>query len=259
MAFLEPVMIRSSEHLRNEVSRQHGSAADFHAAALNAEYDGADTSLILRAMIGEVFTGQITMVSSFGTESAILLSLVAEIDPALPVLFIDTGKLFPETIAYRDILVERLGLCAVRIVRPAAPSLKTADPYGALWMSDTDGCCALRKVAPLETALSPFRAWISGRKRFQGETRERLPIFEADAGRIKINPLAGWSKQEIADYAARENLPAHPLLAKGYRSVGCAPCTQKTPEGADDRAGRWAGQDKTECGIHLSHFRGAGI
>ena len=209
----------------------------------------AETTTLLRALIRERFAGRIALVSSFGAESAVLLHLAAGIDPALPVIFLDTGKLFPETLAYRDRLVARFGLRDVRAARPDP----AADPTGTLWRDDPDGCCGLRKVAPLEAALAPFDAWISGRKRFHGGERSTLPPVEFGADwRIRINPLAGWSAGEIAVCFAANDLPAHPLLARGYRSIGCAPCTRPVRDGEDPRAGRWAGLAKTECGIHRS-------
>lgn len=235
------------------------TAQEYHAAALNAQYQGASSQLILEEMIDFEFAGSMATVSSFGTQSAVLLALMAEVNPSVPVLFIDTGKLFPETLAYRDQLAEQLGLTDVRSVSQTPKALQAHDPHGALWMQDTNTCCDLRKVEPLHHVLTEFKAWVSGRKRFQGASRTELEVFEADGPHIKINPLATWSKEEIDAFAKAKNLPDHPLLAEGYRSVGCAPCTQKTPEGGDDRAGRWAGQEKTECGIHLSYFKGAGI
>ena len=209
----------------------------------------AETTTLLRTLIGERFAGRISLVSSFGAESAVLLHLVSGIDPALPVIFLDTGKLFAETLAYRDRLVARFGLLDVRAAGPDPAT----DPSGTLWRDDPDGCCALRKVAPLEAALAPFDAWISGRKRFHGGERATLPPVEFGADwRIRINPLAGWSAGEIAACFAANDLPAHPLVARGYRSIGCAPCTRPVGDGEDPRAGRWAGLAKTECGIHRS-------
>jgi phosphoadenosine phosphosulfate reductase len=210
--------------------------------------DGAD---LIRLVLREAFRSKIALVSSFGTESAVLLALAAEIDPSVPVLFLETAKHFPETIEYRDELVRHLGLTDVRDIRPDPVGLQAEDPEGRLSQRDPNACCALRKVAPLREALAPFDAWISGRKRFQGG-REGLPTVETVDGRIKINPLAGWSYSRIQAEFDGRGLPRHPLEAFGYLSVGCAPCTTPTPMGAETRAGRWAGLDKTECGIHYS-------
>src|SRR5262249_9772460 len=159
------------------------------------------------------------VVSSFGADSAVLLHLVAAIDRATPVLFIDTGRHFAETLEYRDRLRAYLGLTEVRNIGPTAEEVARldADASRAIW--DPDGCCAFRKIAPLQRALAGFDAWITGRKRFQTATRLDLPVFEEDPPHIKINPLAGWSGAEIAAYAARHRLPSHPLVARGFSSI----------------------------------------
>lgn len=219
-------------------------------ASLNAQFEGATAQEILIAAIRHQFAEGIAMVSSFGADSAVLLHMVAQVDPATPVLFIDTNKLFPATLKYRDDLIEQLGLTDVRSPKPAPADLEDKDPGGMLWMTDTDTCCHIRKVVPLEKALDGFEAWISGRKRFQSSSRASLEIFEIDAGRVKVNPLADWTAEEILDYARAHDLPPHPLVAQGYPSIGCMPCTSKVAPGEDPRSGRWRGQDKTECGIH---------
>lgn len=209
-----------------------------------------DGIALLRHALTEAFPGEIAVVSSFGADSAVLLALVAEIDPATPVLFLDTGQHFPETRLYREALTRHLGLTRVIDVTPAEEELKERDPEGELWYFDPDACCALRKVAPLAQALAPYRAWVTGRKRFQAETRRHLPFIELVEGKVKINPLADWTPARLAAEFRARNLPAHPLLARGYRSIGCAPCTRPTAPGENPRAGRWAGRMKTECGIH---------
>jgi phosphoadenosine phosphosulfate reductase len=206
-------------------------------------------------ILGEALSrhpGRLALVSSFGAESAILLHLIAELDPSMPILFLDTGQLFGQTLDYRRALATRLGLTDVRDLRPAFADLAVKDPKADLWKSDPDACCAIRKVAPLERALGgDFDAWITGRKRFQSATRARLPIVERDAaGKFKYNPLADWSKAELDAYADRHALPPHPLTAFGYPSIGCWPCTKPVEAGASERSGRWAGSEKTECGIH---------
>lgn len=199
------------------------------------------------------FAGRIALVSSFGADAAALLHLVAAADRHTPVILVDTQKLFPETLEYRDRLVARLGLTDVRAVAPSPEQLAAEDPDGTLWRRDPDRCCALRKVAPLTAALHGFDAWISGRKRFQGAARARLKLFETDAaGRIKVNPFASWSAEEIAAYFTTHDLPEHPLVAFGYASIGCLPCTEPVAPGEEARAGRWRGHAKTECGIHMS-------
>ncbi|EKV32817.1 Phosphoadenylyl-sulfate reductase [Caenispirillum salinarum AK4] len=218
----------------------------------------ADESLSAEALLEravEMFSGRLALVSSFGAEAAVLLDLMASVDPTVPVLFVDTGKLFGETQRYRDKVAERLGLTDVRSIRPRRDAVQAADPNGILWTQDPDACCALRKVEPLERALSGFDAWISGRKRFHGATRASLPKAEVVDGRVKINPLADWTREEIQARFEASKLPRHPLEADGFLSIGCMPCTDRVQPGEDIRAGRWRGQDKTECGIH---FTGSG-
>jgi phosphoadenosine phosphosulfate reductase len=198
----------------------------------------------------ETFARKIALTSSFGAESAVLLHLVSRVAPHMPVLFLDTGKLFPETIAYRDALIRRLGLTAVRIVSPNPSKIQEVDPTGYLWTVDPDQCCEIRKVEPLAQVLTEFSAWITGRKRFQGSSRTDLPVFERDGSHVKINPLAAWSELDIENYLVEHDLPRHPLVARGYRSIGCTHCTSPTAPGENARAGRWRHKGKTECGIH---------
>jgi phosphoadenosine phosphosulfate reductase len=225
--------------------------AILHAELLNERFAHRHAREVLDDVIRREFPGRVALVASFGAESAVLLHLVASVDPSLPVIFIDTGKIFGSTHRYRDELVERLGLTDVRIARPDPAVLTTQDIDGALWLREPDQCCAIRKVAPLARALSGFDAWISGRKRYQGGKRTDLPLVEADGRRLKINPLAGWSKEDVTAYRELHELPEHPLVADGFRSIGCMPCTDRVAEGEDERSGRWRGRDKTECGIHL--------
>lgn len=221
-----------------------------HAELLRCRF-GARAEDALAAFIRDEFRGRIALVSSFGADSAVLLHVVAEIDRSVPVIFIDTGKIFGSTQRYRDELVARFGLTDVRIAKPDAAVLTIRDSDSGLWLRDPDACCSIRKVAPLSSALKGFDAWISGRKRYQGGSRVDLPLIEADGSRVKINPLAGWSKAAIDEYRAKHDLPEHPLVADGFRSIGCMPCTDRVGEGEDERDGRWRGRGKTECGIHL--------
>ena len=208
---------------------------------------------------GRTMRGRTALVSSFGAESVVLLHMVASVDPDIPVIFLDTLAHFPATLAYRNMLVEQLGLRDVRTATPNLRILGRIDPRGDLHAGDPDLCCHFRKTEPLDEALSGFDAWITGRKRFQGGARDDLPVFEVEdgSGRIKINPLALWSNEDLEAYRQSYDLPAHPLVAEGFRSIGCAPCTRPVKDGEDPRAGRWAGTAKTECGIHVSH--GGGI
>ncbi len=219
-------------------------------ARLNARFAEEDTVEVARVVLHERLVGRAAIVSSFGAESAVLLHLIAGIAPQTPVLFLETGKHFPETLAYRDALVARLGLGNLIILAPDAAALAAKDATGLRWSYDPDGCCAIRKVQPLERALLDFDATITGRKGFQSATRAGLPLFELEAGRIKFNPLARWDAARISAYTADHALPAHPLVEQGYPSIGCAPCTSKVLPGEDPRAGRWRGWEKVECGIH---------
>jgi phosphoadenosine phosphosulfate reductase len=221
-------------------------------AELTARYGHLSGEALLKPLIEHEFAGSIVVVSSFGAEAAVLLALVAAIDPATPVLFLDTGKHFPETLRYRDRLVSMLALKDVRSLAPDAASLSQRDPDGTLWQSDPDACCHLRKTAPLAAALAPFAAWISGRKRFHGGARAALGPIEAEDRRIKINPLAAWTAADIAAEFKARALLRHPLVADGYLSIGCMPCTAPTADPEAPRSGRWAELAKTECGIHQS-------
>ncbi|WP_428699661.1 phosphoadenylyl-sulfate reductase [Stappia sp.] len=236
--------------------------AAFEALALAQRHQGASATEVIAAA-RERYGNGLAMVSSFGAEAAVLLHLVSRVDADIPVLFIDTKKLFPDTLRYRDLLVERFGLGDVRTLTPDAADLAAEDPAGMLWMGSTDACCDIRKVRPLARGLKGFDAWISGRKRFQASSRSDIPLFEAEGGRVKVNPLADWDPSDLRAYVLEHGLPPHPLVARGYPSIGCMPCTSPVAEGEDPRAGRWRGQEKTECGIHfalpLENEQGAGI
>ncbi len=205
---------------------------------------------VIAAALQAVGRGHLAVVSSFGTESAALLKVMADVDPAIPVIFLDTGWLFEETLAYRDTLIATLGLRDVRSIKPSEEALSREDPDRELWFSDPDACCRIRKVEPLARALAPFSAWINGRKRFQGGLRAAIPVVEQDGIRLKFNPFADVSREEIEAIYAAAKLPPHPLVASGFLSVGCMPCTSRTSPDEDARAGRWRGRPKTECGIH---------
>ena len=223
-------------------------------ARLERAYEETGTEQMLAGLLGGKEAGNVAVVSSFGAESSVLLHLVASVDPTIPVLFLETGKHFQETLVYRDLLAERLGLADVRNLTPEPSALADKDESGLRWSYDPDGCCDIRKVLPLAAELAGFDASITGRKAFQAETRKNLPRFEIDAsdaiGRLKINPLADWPPERIAAYMEEHGLPPHPLVEQGYPSIGCSPCTSKVAEGEDPRSGRWRGWDKVECGIH---------
>ncbi|MBL4837193.1 MAG: phosphoadenylyl-sulfate reductase [Kordiimonadaceae bacterium] len=218
---------------------------------LDSRYADASPEQVIEGAL-KYFGDQFALVSSFGSESAVLLHIASRVSKDIPVLFLDTGKLFGETKRFRDRLSEDFGLTDVRTILPDANELQAEDPKGALWTKDTNKCCYFRKVRPLDKVLDGFEAWASGRKRFQGGVRSLLPHFEAADGRVKINPLAFWTKEDVTAYLEENNLPRHPLVAEGFASIGCMPCTDRVQEGESDRAGRWRGQAKAECGIHLS-------
>jgi phosphoadenosine phosphosulfate reductase len=225
------------------------------AARLDAELRHAHPRTVLAAAV-ETFGDKLALVSSFGAESAVLLHLASKVKPDIPVLFLDTGMLFGQTLDYRRQLAAKLGLTDVRDLRPAYQDLATADPEAKLWQTDTDACCHVRKVLPLDRALAEFDGWVTGRKRFHGGARLALPVVEQADHQVKFNPLANWTKEDLDAYAAEYDLPAHPLVAQGFPSIGCWPCTKPVEEGQDVRAGRWAGSEKTECGIHVARAPG---
>ncbi|MGO3933238.1 phosphoadenylyl-sulfate reductase [Rhodopseudomonas pseudopalustris] len=228
----------------------HVGSVDSVAAELNAALQTAAPAEVIAAALERVGRERLALVSSFGTESAALLQVMAKVDPAIPVIFLDTGMLFAETLAYRDTLIATLGLTDVRSMQPDQAALSADDPEGELWFSDPDACCRLRKVEPLARTLSPFAAWINGRKRFQGGVRAEIAVVEADGERLKFNPFANVSRETIDAIYADNKLPPHPLLAAGFLSVGCMPCTSRAGPDEDARAGRWRGRAKSECGIH---------
>jgi phosphoadenosine phosphosulfate reductase len=213
------------------------------------DFDGID---LLEPLVNRRFKDRVALVSSFGAESAVLLHMVAQVNPSVPVIFLETGKLFWETLSYRSMLVDRLGLTDIRNVKPDPEDLATHDPRGDLNLADPDFCCHIRKTEPLRKALDGFEAWISGRKRYHGGNRASIPALEAADGRVKIEPLARFTARDVEAYMKHYDLPQHPLVAQGYRSIGCVPCTMKGGTADNPRAGRWAGLNKTECGIHFT-------
>lgn len=231
--------------------RQIAPVAD-RVAGLNARYRHHAAVDVLRHALTDPAVGRVALVSSFGAEAAVLLHLVSVIDRSLPVLFIDTRLLFAETLAYQARLAEELGLTDVRRITAEPAEVLARDADNLLHQVDPDACCTLRKTEPLERALSGFDAWITGRKRHQGGDRAAMEFFEAEGtSRIKINPLAHWRREDVEDYMIENRLPRHPLVAQGFASLGCTPCTTPVAAGEDPRAGRWRGLGKTECGIHF--------
>ncbi|MGQ3486058.1 phosphoadenylyl-sulfate reductase [Roseovarius pacificus] len=233
------------------------SDLDNRVATLNDRYRHHSATAVLEHALHDPDAGKLALVSSFGAESVVLLHMVSVARRDTPVIFIDTQMLFAETLVYQQELAERLDLRDLRIIRAADTALQRQDPDGTLHKTAPDACCALRKTEPLQRALDGFGGWITGRKRFQGSTRSRLEFFEAEegTGRIKVNPLAHWAPEDLRTYMEENRLPRHPLVARGYPSIGCAPCTTRVNDGEDPRSGRWRGQDKTECGIHFVNGR----
>jgi phosphoadenosine phosphosulfate reductase len=222
------------------------------AEALDEVLRHASPAEVIAAALKIVGRERLALVSSFGTESAALLKVMADVDPGIPVVFLDTGWLFQETLDYRDTLTQQLGLTDVRSIKPLAETLSRDDPDNELWFNDPDACCRIRKVEPLGRALKPFTAWINGRKRFQGAARADIPVVEQDGARLKFNPFSNVAREDIELIYKSANLPPHPMLAKGFLSVGCMPCTSRSEVGEDARDGRWRGRAKTECGIHTT-------
>jgi phosphoadenosine phosphosulfate reductase len=218
---------------------------------LNAELHGKGPHEIIRVALRE-FGRKLTYVSSFGAESAAMLGLIADVDQGLPIVFIDTGMHFHQTLQYRDTLGQVLGLTDIRTFHPVKDEVKAVDPRGVLNKTDPNACCEVRKVRPLAPALEGFDAWITGRKRFHGGGRTKLPVVEYFEGRYKINPLTDQTPEDLAALVAEKHLPPHPMVAEGYPSIGCWPCTARPLDPNDIRSGRWVGFKKEECGLHLT-------
>ena len=226
-------------------------AADARVARLNVQMRHHAAHDVIRLAVASV--PNLALVSSFGAESVALLHLASRVKKDLPVLFIDTEMLFDETLQYQREVARKLGLRKVTLIR--AHDSAEHDPDGSLHRTDPDACCTLRKTAPLQKALAGFDGWITGRKRFQSGNRADLPHFETEAAsnRIKVNPLAFWAPGDVQEYITENNLPRHPMVARGFPSIGCHPCTTKVASGEDPRAGRWRDHSKIECGIHFAN------
>lgn len=220
------------------------------AAKLNADWGSGDAEDVLKAVLDPALGRRAVAISSFGAEAAVLLHLISRVQRDLPVVFLETGQHFPQTLAYRRKLAEHLGLTDVRDIHPAADALETLDPNGELWRTSPDACCDVRKVRPLAGALEGFDTRITGRKQFQNRQRADLAPFEAVGGVLVVNPLAAWSPDQIEAWLRDHQLPRHLLVEQGFASIGCWPCTRAVQAGEDARAGRWHGHEKTECGIH---------
>ena len=226
------------------------------AAELNRRFAHHAAAEVLAYALHDPEMGTAALVSSFGAETIVLLHLASVIDRTTPVLFVDTEMLFPETLEYQREVARHLGLTDVRVIRPDREAVFRNDPGNNLHGRDPDACCHLRRTEPLDGALAGFDAWVTGRKRYHGGRRAALDFFEADSGTwIKVNPLAHWSSSDVQDYIGNNRLPRHPLVARGFPSIGCLPCTTRIAPGESLRAGRWRGRDKDECGLHFVEDR----
>ena len=213
-------------------------------------YSKLEAPDLLKIMINKIFKNKIVLTSSFGAESIVILDLVSKINKNLPIIFLDTEKLFSETFNYLSKVKSFLKLKNIKVQKPLLKDLKLHDPKGSLHKSDPNLCCKIRKVIPLQKAIEPYDAWINGRKRFHGLDRADIKKIEKLNSVIKINPLADWDFKKISSYINKHKLPEHPLSKKGYKSIGCFPCTSKVSEHDSHRSGRWKGLKKDECGIH---------
>ena len=220
--------------------------------SVNDILNGKSTIDRIRLLIEDIFLNRISYVSSFGAESAIILHMISKINKGFPIVFINTLKLFQETIDYKNYLKKSLGLQNIIEIQPEIEELKQADRNNDLWKTDTNKCCELRKVKPLNKALKNYDAWFSGRKSFHSDTRQENTMVEFHDDKYIVSPLLSWKRAEIENYFVGNNLERHPLVAQSYLSIGCTHCTSKTIDINDVRSGRWVGSTKTECGIHKS-------
>jgi phosphoadenosine phosphosulfate reductase len=214
-------------------------------ATAAARLDDAPAEDVLAWAVGR-FPGRVALTVSFGGPGVVLAHMLAEVDPSVPVVFIDTGFLFPETLAFKTQVVERYGLTVVTIGPDTDP--------GPLYMTDPDACCTARKVLPMERVLPAYDAWVSAIRRDQSVTRTAVRTVEYHESHghpvVKVQPLAAWTRNDVWKYITDHGVPHHPLLDQGYTSIGCWPCTRPTVSGEEERAGRWSGTPKRECGLH---------
>ncbi len=221
--------------------------------AVNAQLESQKPQTIVDWAV-RTFGNKLGMTSSFGPESGALLHMVSRANPKVPVLFLETGYHFPETLEYKRKLADFLGL--ENIVDLKADTLRreklVADYQGVPYEKNPELCCQINKVEPLDSSLKGFDAWMSGIRRRQTDFRKSIRIVEAyEGGLYKISPLANFTSRDVWWYLKEHQIPQHPLYEKGYLSIGCWPCTRPVQDGDDERSGRWAGKSKTECGIHL--------
>ena len=221
---------------------------------LSEEFETKTPQQIIKWAI-DTFWPQIAMSSSFQTQSVPLLHMVGQINRNLLIFFIDTGYHFWETAIFREQLASEWHLNVLDVYRETRWDIFARQRTRTLPVDDPNLCCYIHKVQPMQTALKDMLAWISGIRRDQTATRANAKILELqEDGLLKINPMLNWTKADVKRYSEEHNLPSHPLLEKGYRSVGCAPCTVAIGVNDDERAGRWQGRSKTECGLHTNMF-----
>ena len=227
------------------------AAAPIDPDAVNRRFEGAEPRDILR-WTWEQFRPDVILTCSFQHDGVVLAHMLQDIASEVRVVFINTGFHFPETLAYRDEIVRRLDLKHFVELHPVMPREEFARTHGLdLYARDPDLCCQINKVEPLRRYLPGVKVWINGRRRDQAATRHDIRVVEAlQGGLVKVNPLAAWTTRETFYYMEQHGIPTHPLFEQGYASIGCAPCTRPVLAGEDERSGRWAGQNKTECGIH---------
>lgn len=222
---------------------------DIDVVQANRELEQADPAATV-AWAWRTFSPSVAASSSFQTQSLVLLHLIARVAPEMEILFLDTGFHFPETLAYRDRLTRELGL-RVRVLKPAMGHDGFRRHHGELYRTDPDMCCYINKVEPMQRALAGLDAWVTGIRRDQTAQRRDTPVVaRLDDGTYKVAPLAAWEDRDVWRYIETHDLPPHPLLEEGYLSIGCAPCTRPVGIEQSRRSGRWAGREKTECGLH---------
>ena len=198
----------------------------------------------------DIFEDKIAYVCSFGTESAILLHIISQIDKTFPVILLNTHFLFDQTLTYKKQLISHLELENCKEIFPKKNDLEKFDSDNSLWKTNIEKCCEIRKVIPLDSELKNYDAWVSGRKNYHQGERKNLKPYEINNKKIVVNPLINFKADDIDKYFYKYNLPRHPLYSDGYLSIGCTNCTQKSSNINDPRSGRWASEMKTECGIH---------
>jgi phosphoadenosine phosphosulfate reductase len=230
-------------------------------AAASRELAEATPQAILRWAV-QKFHPRLTMATAFGAEGCCLIHMLAEIEPGVRIFNLDTGYQFPETLALREQIRDRYGI-EIQFVRPELSVAEYEEEHGGpLYVHRPDQCCHDRKIEPLRRAVAGYDAWVSAIRRDQTEHRAAAGVVQWDAkfGLVKVNPLLSWTKKDVWAFIVKHDVPYNPLHDRGYPSIGCWPCTRAVADGEDERAGRWAGRVKKECGLHvIEHQGGSGI